>query len=428
MEKTYNSELNEIIYRELLIVASSTLVERYNNALERLTGRRTSLTEFHIDRSGYSPEIAKEFDDNDYLDNHGINKKFIIISLAQKELPVIRSHFSSTGEFLKEFIDDNHESILTLSALDSIFGELENNIHRIETLDDIINADKVELHIETTKQLVDTAHHLNEKISKLKASNVEAWLDDNKLLEIAELAKKTGNINHNSIIPSVTNYEKNIYFTSHFGGLYVFKGLSGNSLSSANKDTFIIYMDKTKLPNVESDSIKLIDGSNVSEVYDFLKKHKMIDDLIGKELHERKDKMVMKKYQVIADHLSVNNEQDINLLNRFNIKSVINEHFDTLPDVFHQLYHLVSNIDRDSHVIEKSDETLFYTCKVNSEGISKAQYDVVNHLITNYTPYSYLRMITYNHDLFTSLFQDWNETKKKYIIRYLQHQIDLNEI
>jgi hypothetical protein len=114
MEKTYNSELNEIIYRELLVIGSKTLIERYNKALEKLTGKRTSLNLFHIDRSGYSPEIALEFEDNDYLDTFGINKKFIIVSLAQKDLPVIRSHFSSTGEFLKEFIDDNHECILTL--------------------------------------------------------------------------------------------------------------------------------------------------------------------------------------------------------------------------------------------------------------------------------------------------------------------------
>lgn len=425
MEKTYNSELNEIIYRELLVIGSKTLIERYNKALERLTGKRTSLELFHIDRSGYSPEIAVEFDDNDYLDTYGINKKFIIVSLAQKDLPVIRSHFSSTGEFLKEFIEDNHEAILTLSALDSIFGELENNIHRIETIKDVISADKVQLHIETPRQLVDTAHHLNEKISILKSSSLESWLNDDSLLEISDLAKKTGNIKHNSIIPKVIDYKKDAYYTSHFGGLYIFKNLSGSSLSK-NSETYVIYMDKDKLEQIDSKDIKFIDGSNIQEVYKFLKEKNLIDDLVKEEFYDRKDKMIMKKYQVIADHLSVSNNTDLNLLNRFNIKSVINEHFDTLPEVFHQLYHLISNIDRDNHIIEKKDETLFYTCKVNEKDLSRSNIDLVNHLISNYTPYSYLRMISYNHPLFVKNFEGWNITKRKYVIRYLQQQLDIN--
>jgi hypothetical protein len=424
MEKTYNSELNEIIYRELLVIGSKTLIERYNKALEKLTGKRTSLNLFHIDRSGYSPEIALEFEDNDYLDTFGINKKFIIVSLAQKDLPVIRSHFSSTGEFLKEFIDDNHECILTLSALDSIYGELENNIHRIESIQDVVNADTVQLHIETPKQLVDTAHHLNEKISKLKSSGIESWLNDSFLLEISDLAKKTGNIKHNSIIPKIIDYTKSAYYTSHFGGLYIFKDLSKSSLSK-DSEIFIIYMDKDKVGSTESKEITFIDGSNTQDVYEFLKSKKLIDDLVKEELHDRKDKMIMKKYQVIADHLSVSGNMDLNILNRFNIKSIINENFNTLPEVFHQLYHLVSNIDRDKHVIEKSDETLFYTCKVREENLSRSHIDLVNHLISNYTPYSYLRMINYNHSLFVKSFETWNTSKRKYVIRYLQQHIDI---
>lgn len=424
MEKTYNTELNEIIYRELLVIGSKTLIERYNKALERLTGKTTSLNLFHIDRSGYSPEIAKEFDDPDYLDTYGINKKFIIINIAQKDLPVIRSHFSSTGEFLKDFMEDNHDAILTLSALDSIYGELENNIHRIQSIEDIINADSVQLHIETPKKLVDTAHHLNEKIAKLKSSSIESWLDDSELLNISELAKKTGNIKHNSIIPKKIDYKKNSYYTSHFGGLYVFKNISKSSLSKSNT-TYVVYMNKEQVEFCNSKDVVYIDGSNTTETYNFLKDKNLIEDFVKQDLHNRKDKMIMKKYQIIADHLSVKNSHDLNILNKFNMKSIINEHFDTLPDIFHQLYHLVSNIDRDDHIIEKSDETLFYTCKVIEEGATRSCIDLTNHLISNYTPYSYLRMINYNHDLFLTSFKEWNPTKRKYVIRYLQQHLDL---
>jgi hypothetical protein len=150
------------------------------------------------------------------------------------------------------------------------------------------------LHIETPKQLVDTAHHLNEKISKLKSSGIESWLNDSFLLEISDLAKKTGNIKHNSIIPKIIDYTKSAYYTSHFGGLYIFKDLSKSSLSK-DSEIFIIYMDKDKVGSTESKDITFIDGSNTQDVYEFLKSKKLIDDLVKEELHDRKDKMIMKK-------------------------------------------------------------------------------------------------------------------------------------
>ena len=53
-----------LMFGNLFEVRSPTLVERYNRALEHLTGRRTALTEFHLDISGYSPEIGDEFGDD----------------------------------------------------------------------------------------------------------------------------------------------------------------------------------------------------------------------------------------------------------------------------------------------------------------------------------------------------------------------------
>jgi hypothetical protein len=52
------------MFGNLIEVSSPQLVERYNRALKHLTGqapRRWS--DFHIDLSGYSPEIGDEFGD-----------------------------------------------------------------------------------------------------------------------------------------------------------------------------------------------------------------------------------------------------------------------------------------------------------------------------------------------------------------------------
>lgn len=52
-----------LMFGNLFRVDSPPLVARYNRALLSLTGKQTGLGEFHIDISGFSPEIGEELGD-----------------------------------------------------------------------------------------------------------------------------------------------------------------------------------------------------------------------------------------------------------------------------------------------------------------------------------------------------------------------------
>ena len=52
-----------LMFGNLVEVSSPQLVERYNRALKHLAGKTTTLTDFHIDISGYSPEVGDELGD-----------------------------------------------------------------------------------------------------------------------------------------------------------------------------------------------------------------------------------------------------------------------------------------------------------------------------------------------------------------------------
>ncbi len=49
-----------LMFGNLHHVESPALVDRYNRALKHLTGKQTALGDFHIDISGYSPEVGDE--------------------------------------------------------------------------------------------------------------------------------------------------------------------------------------------------------------------------------------------------------------------------------------------------------------------------------------------------------------------------------
>ena len=77
-----------LMFGNLVPVVSPILVERYNRALKRLTGKTTALTDFHIDISGYSPEIGDDLGDDLYLNHEGVNRQFILLTTEQKTAPL----------------------------------------------------------------------------------------------------------------------------------------------------------------------------------------------------------------------------------------------------------------------------------------------------------------------------------------------------
>ena len=96
-----------LMFGNLIEVSSPALVERYNRALKHLTGKTTKLDDFHIDLSGYSPEIGDELNDDLYLNPNGANRQFILLTTAQKDAPLLNIKFSTSRGILTQFIEKN---------------------------------------------------------------------------------------------------------------------------------------------------------------------------------------------------------------------------------------------------------------------------------------------------------------------------------
>ncbi len=122
-----------LMFGNLIAVDSPALIERYNRALKSLTKKQTKLKDFHIDISGFSPEIGDELDDMNYLNADGANRQFILLSTDQKEAPLLNAKFSTSRGILRRFIEENEAQLFTLTARDAVAGELENTVFAIET-------------------------------------------------------------------------------------------------------------------------------------------------------------------------------------------------------------------------------------------------------------------------------------------------------
>jgi len=212
---------NELMYGRLLPVEEPHLIERYNKALTAFGLPATKLKRFEIDRTGFSPEIAEELGDPDYMDPNQVNRRFIILTPQQIDLPVVHTAFSNTSQLVYEFMSRNARAIDVLTIKDVIYGEIEDSISKVDDIEDLLSINQVEFRVLSAENVVGKAAELGRLADRLR-QEPEAWRDDTLLERMVDLARVTGDIRENRLVPDQVIFRHNAYWTSHFGGLYVF--------------------------------------------------------------------------------------------------------------------------------------------------------------------------------------------------------------
>jgi hypothetical protein len=212
---------NELIYGRMLTIEEPHLVERYNKALRAFGLPATKRTSFEIDRSGFSPQIAEELGDPLYLDPNEVNRRFIILTPAQIDLPVVHTAFSNTSQLMFEFMSKNQRAIDALTIKDVIYGEIEDSVSKVEDIEDLLSINQVEFRVLSAEDVLGKAAELGKLVDRLK-HEPDAWRDDALLEHMVELAKVCGDIRENALVPDQVIFRHNAFWTSHFGGLYIF--------------------------------------------------------------------------------------------------------------------------------------------------------------------------------------------------------------
>jgi len=212
---------NELIYGRLLTVDEPHLIQRYNKALAAFGLVPTKLQNFQIDRTGFSPEVAEECGDYDYLDPNEVNRRFIILTPSQIDLPVVHTAFSNTSQLMFEFMSKNQRAIDALTIKDVIYGEIEDSVPKVNDIEDLLSINQVEFKVLSAEDVLGKAAELGRLVDRLR-QEPDAWRDNAMLERMVDLAKVCGDIRENALVPDQVIFRHNAYWTSHFGGIYVF--------------------------------------------------------------------------------------------------------------------------------------------------------------------------------------------------------------
>ena len=395
-----------LMFGNLFHVHSPALVERYNRALHHLTGKRTTLTDFYIDISGYSPEIGDELSDPLYLNHKGVNRQFILLSVEQRMSPFLNTKFSTSKAILQEFIAQNEAALFSLTAKDAVAGELVNSVYDVSTPARLFDIRRITIDADTTGGTVKDAAKLADMVDEFRETE-EGWYDDILIAQMIEIAGKTGDVVRNPVKLKTMSFDQRNFWTAHFGGLYVFQDLAHPAvIAPAGKDAL------TDLP-IEH----VFDATQRNHIAKFFQLNGLTETIL--EARGIKSAAILRqKMDFILIDAVADQGVDLMGLSRSDLRRLARQHSDKLPPEFHTLGQLVNWAENGGAFpnINSNDPVYFYTLRAADTPAA----ELVNMLLAELAPKDIRQLFICHKDLFYDTYAAWPETKKAYVVDFLE--------
>jgi hypothetical protein len=387
-----------LMFGNLVPVESPVLVERYRRALKHLTGKETALEDFHIDISGFSPEVGDELGDPLYLNHPGFNRQFILLSTDQKRAPLLNAQFSTSRSILRRFIDGNESELFALTARDAVAGELVNTHYAADAPARLFDIRKVTVEADTTQGTVATAERLGGLIERFK-TEVDAWWNDQLIAEMIELAGKTGDLTRNPVRLKAMSFEQEDFWTSHFGGMYIVR--------SVPHPAAITVKDKDEIgPLPIAEVLDLQDRTGLAR---FLSANQLAQPIVtargGKVAAILRQKMDF----IVADVAGAEGTLPEGATRR-DLQALARRMAGRLPAEWDGLAQLVAWAEDGARWprITSDHPAYFYTLRATPG----PNADLVNRLLAQLAPLDVRQLFICHKELFYELYRTWPEAKK----------------
>ncbi|MCK8483142.1 hypothetical protein MUY21_03750 [Aliiroseovarius sp. S2029] len=403
-----------LMFGNLIRVDSPALIERYNRALKGLSGKQTKLKEFHIDVSGFSPEIGEEFKDPLYLNPNGCNRQFIILTVDQKTAPLLNAMFSTSRGIIRQFIMDNEAKLFALTAHDAVAGELMNSVYDISDPARLFDIRKITIEADTTQSHVKNARLLADKIDQFQTEE-NAWFDDDLIAEMIELARETGDVTKVPVDLGVQEYEQGNFWTAHFGGLYIFRDVENPAV--------IVSGDKTWL--TLPPSIKVLDTGEANRLAGFLNRNDLVEPVV-KERGDSGAAILRQKMEFILVDAATSAGLDLGDMSSRTLRHVAQRMGAHLPEAFRGLAAMVRWAEAGGGWprIDSRHPAYFYTLRARPDHPDR---DLINRLLSELAPMDFRQLFICHKELFYASYATWPDEKRVFVAEFLHRDYMANK-
>jgi len=400
-----------LMFGNLVRVDAPALVERYNRALAKLTGKRTDLTEFHIDLSGYSPEVGEALGDELYLNPNGCNRQFILLSTEQKFAPLLDAKFSMSRTILRRFIEENEAQLFSLTARDAVAGELEDTVYELPDAAALFDIRAVTVIADTTGNHVAEAEKLAALVTRFR-SEPEGWHDDALIAEMIALAQKTGDVTRHPVTLKATRFETPDFWTAHFGGLYLFRSVAAPAA---------LFMG----PNPGALPIaQVLGAADRNGIARFLEANALVEPIVQARGADA-GAILRQKMDFILVEAAARLGLDAGTGSRRELRAVAQRLGGNLPQEFQELAALLRCVEAGGAWprIDSRSPGYFYTLRARSGPLR----DLVNMLLAELSPLDVRQLFICHKELFYRLYRSWPEAKKAYVADFLEREYQIDK-
>lgn len=401
-----------LMYGNLIEVAAPGMVARYNRAMKHLTGKETALTEFHIDISGFSPEIGHEIGDDLYLNPKGCNQQFILLTPSQKTAPLLSTEFSTSRNILRDYISRNEIEIFALTAREAVTGELMDSVYKIDSPADLLAIQNIYIDADTLNQRVKGAKILDSHIQQFLSED-DAWWDDVLIAEMVELARQTGNIYRNPVKLETQHYTQGCYHTTHYGGVYIFR-----DLESQPKNLLLTQPELNGFTEIGGAAV--YDLNDRQKIANFLNNNNLIEPVVTSRGARNGVTIIKQKIDFILIATLGELGEDLSKLTRQDIRFLTRKYIDNLPEEYHGLVDIVRWFDGDGPHPKFGPEHPAYFYKFRAS--QHEHRDLVNMLLAELSPLDFRQLFICHKTAFYAAYKNFSDKKKDYVVRFIEEE------
>ncbi|SDS46966.1 hypothetical protein SAMN04515667_2248 [Formosa sp. Hel1_31_208] len=403
------------LYRSELIPVSGKLVERYNKCLLKMGFTETKLAHFSIDGMGWSPEIAEEKGDENYLCNGESNPHGIIISPLQNKKPVYLPYHTFDRDMMQLVFKTHGDKINDITRDSAICIDFDQGIDAFYEPLDVLKYQTVTIRFHLIENLDHVRDEQLQLIERFKHGN--NFIDEDIHQELLDSALKYGDLRERDLNLSPLLFQTDSFYTKSFGGVYVLRDFIS---------PIVVFEDQKWYRESIKDTIHdvLIFHISQPELIEKLRDHIIIaydlEEIVNTKRYDRIKKFEFAQYLKDTKHPIRDILNDSLLFKSYLNKVDINTRKKVMS-VERYLEKLeTSNQFKIADIV---DADLFEAMHEPHSSLHPKHQDLIWKLLVNIAPKDVLFLYWYDKQEFYKQYDTWSDSFQDWVIETISNNI-----
>jgi hypothetical protein len=401
----------------LILVNKQLLIDRYNECLKDIGIKQTSLSSFHIDKWGWSPEIADEFKNKDYLSFGYANPFAIIITPEQQQAHLYYPLHSFDWDLMETVFKVYENQIRDITTQYGLWLELQQQISTYRSPQDFLSIDTIDVKFYTPSKII-VATREQKSLVRQFYEEKSAWTNEALQVKILDSVIKHGDLRNRHFEINQLPYTKTkSFYTRAFEGLFIIR-------ASDNPKAALIFENNTSTLSGDDSFSHLEFNLNDIKLYSFLIENNLIQSNFNHFRNDIFSVMTLRDSLLITLITKTYPEEEIDFTNdRLKTKYINMLATDKkLTEEFYALEDIIVKLSRNEPV-KNTDYPIDIRLALSYPNplLDEEQKRILWRLLSKLSPIKdILIQYLFNKNQFYTDYQTWTENKKDWAIQVIK--------